>query len=201
MRKTAEPRASSANRANRRDKTPTKASLSDNKKAGKDQIRQLNTEEYLDLLPRKPSESKIRKFSVNSIINLPEFQKFQSDHLVLIPQIISYPFYDPLRGSSAFSTTKFNRQAANNIVNNDNHNIIPQTIATVASAGLPCTSYSSVKRLSRSRQIQNPNDDHDPEQAHIMRPSSLRQMTSKFDSMACFQEVSRLVIFLSDPLA
>jgi hypothetical protein len=28
-----------------------------------------------------------------------------------------------------------------------------------------------------------------------MRPSSLRQRTNKFDSISCFHEVSRLVIF------
>ena len=102
MRKKPEPRASSANRSKRYEKISPRSFSLDKKQSEKEQIRQLNTEEYLDLLPRKKSSLKTQKLSPNTILNLPEFQYFQSDHLVLIPQIASYPFYERLRGSSAF---------------------------------------------------------------------------------------------------
>jgi hypothetical protein len=193
MRKKSEHRALSANRANHREKVSPRFTSLEKKELEKGNVRQLNTEQYLDLLPRKNSQSIIQNLLANSILNLPEFLHFQSDHLVLTPQIASYPFYDRLRGPSAFSTTKFNRQST---ANNSNNNIISQTTTNV-SGGSPRTSYSSTKRLSRSRQIHETALNHD-QQTHIMRPSSLRQMTSKFDSVACFHEVSRLVIFFSD---
>jgi hypothetical protein len=198
MRKETEQRASSANRANRHGKMSPRFSSLDKKQSKEDQIRQLNTEQYLDLLPRKKSQLTTQKISTHTVLNLPEFYHFKSDHLVLIPQIASHPFYDRLRGPSAFSTTKFNRQAISNI--NSNNNIITQTTTTtttVVSGGSPRTSYSSKKRSSRSRQIHDTTNNHEPQQTHIIRPSSLRQMTNKFDSMACFQEVSRLEIFFS----
>ena len=94
-----------------------------------------------------------------------------------------------------FSTTRFNRQSTNNNSNNNN-NIITQTTTTttIISAGSPRTSYSSAKRSSRARQIHDTTNNHEQKHTHIMRPSSLRQTTNQFDSMACFQEVSRLVI-------
>ncbi|CAF2877629.1 unnamed protein product [Rotaria sp. Silwood2] len=188
MKNKIEQRSSSTYRKNCRDKNSLKLFSLEKKEFRKDQIRQLNTEEYLDLLPKKA-----RKLSTNTIINLPEFQNFQSDHLVLIPQIISYPFYDRLRGPSAFTATKFNRQSTNNTSNNNNNNnnnnnVMSQTITIATSGDLPRTSFPSVKRLSRSRQTHDTSNNHDQEQAHIMRPSSLRQMTNKFDSMACFHE-------------
>jgi hypothetical protein len=198
MRKKTEQRAASANRTNRREKISQKFSSLEKPECEKDKIRQLNTEEYLDLLPKQKAQPTIRKSSRNTLLNLPEFQYFQSDHLVLIPQIASYPFYDRLRGSSAFSTTKFNRQST---TNNSNNNIISQT-TTVISGDSPRTSYSSTKRLSRSRQTHDTTINHEQQQqqqqqlqTHIMRPSSLRQRTNKFDSISCFHEVSRLVIF------
>jgi hypothetical protein len=202
MSKKPEQRTASANRTNRREKRPSPRTFSlEKNQSEKDKIRQLNTEEYLDLLPRKKSQTTVRKLSTNTILNLPEFKYFQSDHLVLIPQIASYPFYDRLRGSSAFTATKFNRQSAtNNSNNNNNNNIISQTTTTtVISSGSPRTSHSSsTKRLSRSRQTYDTTINHEQQQqqqqTHIMRPSSLRQMTNKFDAITCFHEVSRLVI-------
>ncbi len=195
MRKKTEQRAASASRTNHREKTSPRFSSAEKASSGKETIRQLNTEEYLDLLPRKISPPTMETSPSKPILNLPEFQSFQSDHLVLTPQIVSNPFYDRLRGSSAFSATKFNRQSATN-----NTNITSQTTA-VGAGGSPRTSYSSTKRLSRSRQTHDhPNlnhEQHQQQQSHIMRPSSLRQMTNQFDSMACFHEVSRLVIFFS----
>lgn len=144
----------------------------------KEKIRQLNREEYLEFLPRKKPR-----------VNLPEFQSFQSDHLVLIPQIASYPFYDRLRGSSAFSSTKFNRQST----------AITTPTATGGSVGSPRLNQSSTKRSSRSRQSHDTTNNYEQQQqAQMMRPTSLRQMTNKFDSLACFQQVSRLVISFSD---
>ena len=190
MRKQPEQRAASANRTNRREKTSTRfSSLDKHHRFEKDRIRQLNTEEYLDLLPRKT----FQQASTKPIFNLPEFEHFQSDHLVLAPQIASYPFYDRLRGSSAFSTTKFNRQSATN-----NNNLPSQSTTTTAGAattvGSPRSSYSSTKRSSRSRQSQDSTINHE-QQTHVVRPSSLRQMTKKLNSIGCFHEVSRLVIF------
>jgi hypothetical protein len=206
MRKNTEQRAASVNRTNRRENFFPRFSSLGKSQSEKDKIRQLNLEEYLDLLPRKKSPTSIQKLSTNVTLNLPEFQYFQSDHLVLIPQIASYPFYDRLRGSSAFSTTKFNRQSTNNNSNNNNNNAISQiaTTTTAISGGSPRKTHSSTtKRLSRSRQTHDTTINHEQQQqqqqqTHIMRPSSLRQMTNKFDSMACFHEVSRLVIFFSD---
>lgn len=206
MRKKTEQRAASANRTNRREKLTPRTTSVDRNQSEKEKIRQLNIEEYLDLLPTKKTHLTTRKITKNPILNLPEFQYFKSDHLVLIPQIASYPFYDRLRGPSAFSTTKFNRQSTTNNTNhntnnNTNNNIMSQTATTtILSGGSPRTSRSSsTKRLSRSRQMHDTTMNHEQQQQqqqiHIMRPSSLRQMTSKFDSMACFHEVSRLVIF------
>jgi hypothetical protein len=198
MRKQTQQRAASANRTNRREKTSSRfSSLDKYNQFEKDRIRQLNTEEYLDLLPRKCFQPIRQQSSAKTIFNLPEFQYFQSDHLVLIPQIASHPFYDRLRGSSAFSTTKFNRQST---TNNNNISSQPTTTAatatTVGSGGSPRSSYSSTKRLSRSRQSHDSTINHEQQQqTHVMRPPSLRQMTNKFDSITCFKEVSRLVIF------
>ena len=83
-------------------------------------------------------------------------------------------------------------------------------ITTVGSTaiGSPHSSHSSTKRLSRSRQAhdttinyeQQQQQQQQQQQAQMMRPSSLRQMANKFDSMACFHQVSRLVISFSDSL-
>ncbi|CAF1198688.1 unnamed protein product [Adineta steineri] len=194
MRKKTEQRASSANRTYNRDKIFTKYSSLDKTAILKDKVRQLNLEEYLDLLPRKKSHTitTTQQLSTKITLNLPEFLCFQSDHIVLIPQIASYPSYDRLRGPSAFSTTKFNRQSANN------NNINSQTTATTANlsgGGSPRSSYTSAKRLSRSRQIQetnnnnnNNNHDHQQQQTHISRPTSLRQTMNILDSKGCFHE-------------
>ncbi len=204
MRKQTEQRAASANRTNRRDKTSARfSSLDKHHQVEKDRIRQLNTEEYLDLLPRKNFYPINQQPSTKTSFNLPEFQHFQSDHLVLIPQIASYPFYDRLRGPSAFSSTKFNRQSTtnNNNLPSQSTTVVAATATvatTVGSGGSPRSSYSSSKRSSRSRQSHDSTINHEQQQTHVMRPSSLRQMTNKFDSITCFHEVSRLVIFFSD---
>ena len=203
MRKQTEQRAASANRTNRRDKTSARfSSLDKHHQVEKDRIRQLNTEEYLDLLPRKIFQPINQQPSTKTSFNLPEFQYFQSDHLVLLPQIASYPFYDRLRGPSAFSATKFNRQSTTN-----NNNLPSQsttvgtgtaatTVGSGGGGGSPRSTHASTKRSSRSRQSHDSTINHDQQQqTHVMRPSSLQQMTNKFDSIACFQEVSRLVIF------
>jgi len=208
MRKQTAQRAVSVNRKDRRETTSSKYSFTENDPLDKDYIRQLNTEEYLNLLPRKTSVTTTRKFSDELSFNLPEFQSFKSDHIVLIPQIASFPFYDRLRGSSAFSSTKFNRQSIannsnnnNNNINNNTNNINSQVTSSTAmvSGGSPRPSYSSTKRLSRSRQSQDTAMIYEQQhpQMQIVRPSTARQMSNKFDSVTCFHEVSRLVIFFS----
>lgn len=180
MREQTEQRAFSVNRKHRRSKT----TCLDRTDMIKDKVRQLNKEEYLDLLPKSKSQIS-EKLSTNVKSNLPEFLSFRSDHLVLYPQIASSPFYDRLRGSSAFSTTKFNRQSTNN--NNPNNNIIGQTTAII-SGGSPRTSHyaSSSKRSSRSRAVCD-----QQQHAQVTRPSVLRQTTNTLDSLACFSHVSR----------
>ena len=181
-------RASSINRTDRSDKTsPSFSSRKNKNNSRKIDIRQLNTEEFLDLLPRKTSQSIIRTSSTNTPFNLPEFIHFQSDHLVLLPQITSYSFYDRLHNLSTLTTKKFNRQSIDNISNDKTINSKPTSII---SGGLPST-----KRLSRSRQIHHIPNSHDQTQAHTLRSTSLRQTTSKFDSMAYCHEVSRLVFW------
>lgn len=180
MKEQTEQRAFSVNRKHRRSKT----TCLDRTDMIKDKVRQLNKEEYLDLLPKSKSQIS-EKLSTNVKSNLPEFLSFRSDHLVLYPQIASSPFYDRLRGSSAFSTTKFNRQSTNNN-NNPNNNITGQTSAII-SGGSPRTSHyaSSSKRSSRSRAVCD-----QQQHAQVTRPSVLRQTTNTLDSLACFSHVS-----------
>lgn len=127
-----------------------------------EKIHQLNPKEHVDIS------------STNPPINLPEFLHFQSDHLLLTPQLISHPFYDRLRTSSTQQTSKFNRQS------------IPSQTTT----NHP-TVYSSIKRISRLRHSYDTVSYYEKQQKYPRR-----QKMSKFDSMSCFNEVSRLTIFL-----
>jgi hypothetical protein len=114
-------------------------------------------------------------FSTKNLhINLPEFIHFQSDHLVLTPKLTSHSFYDRLRNTSTFQTSKFNRQL-----------IIPQTITTNP------TVHSSTKRILRSRHSYDTVIYRERQQQKY----PIRSMMNKFDSMSCFNEVRRLVIF------
>ncbi|UJR25101.1 hypothetical protein I4U23_006461 [Adineta vaga] len=172
MRKQVEQRASSANRTNRRSNTMS----SDRTDMIKEKVRQLNTEEYLDLLPRKSPISE--NILTNKTSNLPEFLSFRSDHLVLNPQIASSPFYERLRGSSAFSSTKFNRQSTTN----NSNTIISQTIPIISGESSRSSHHSSSKRSSRSRQTFDQQQQQQQQHAPITRPSVLRQTTNTFNS-------------------
>ena len=204
MRNKTEQRASSAGRCRRR-KVSNKFSSMQKKDLTFPLIRQLNTEQYLDLLPKKKSESKTTQLIDPIDTNLPEFQNFQSDHILLPGLIASHPFYDRLRGSSAFSMSKLNRQTTNQ--NKINVLSSPTELEMVPSTISPRPSHSSSKRSSRSRQADDSKTNDLPlnqyqqqqqqQQTSIARPLSLRQMTNTFDSIACFHEVSRLVIFSS----
>jgi hypothetical protein len=154
-----------------REKTPKKSSLVKKLEFKSDNIRQLNTEGYLDLLPSKKYQSAYLT-PLNLHCNLPEFIHFKSDHLVLTPQFASCPF---------FGTTKFNRQ----LTNNNNNNISPTTVKP--------SNYTTTKRLSRSRHSCDTNIYHtkqQQQQQHHQR-HSMRPMPNKFDSVLCFNEVSR----------
>jgi hypothetical protein len=106
--------------------------------------------------------------SKNLHFNLPEFIHFQSDHLVLTPKLISHP----LRNSPSFPTNKFNRQS-----------IIPQTTTGI---------NSPTKRTPRPRHSYDTSIYYEKQQ---QQKYSIRSTVYKFDSMSCFNEVRRLVIF------
>ena len=153
MREQPAPRSSSANRSNRREKIPPRLPSFEMNRREPGKIRQLTSEEFLDFLPpKRRSSSKTKQPAAPVDSNLPEFLQFQSDHLVLVPQIVSHPFYDRLRGSSAFSTTKFNRQSAGNTTANDHIVTAAASVSAYPSGGSPRSTYTSTKRLSRSRQ-------------------------------------------------
>ena len=186
MRKKTEQRASSANRSSRREKISARFPSFERKELPpkQDGIRQLNTEQYLDLLPKNNNNRSLSSVQTN----LPEFLHFQSDHLVLSS--------DRSRGSSAFSLAKSNRQSTN----------LPSPTPTGAtsshpqSGSSPRASYATGKRSARSRQAHDSTINYgaQPVQAHLARPSSFRQMTSKFDAIGCFHEVSWRVISFAD---
>lgn len=191
MRKKTEQRASSANRSSRREKISARFPSFERKElpSKQDGIRQLNTEQYLDLLPKKNNNRSLSSVQPN----LPEFLHFQSDHLRLSS--------DRSRGSSAFSLAKSNRQS-----NNTLPSPIPSGAASsnLQSGSSPRASYATSKRSARSRQAHDSTINHSgaqPVQAHLARPSSFRQMTSKFDAIGCFHEVSRRVISFCRGLA
>ncbi|CAF0743296.1 unnamed protein product [Rotaria sordida] len=125
-----------------------------------------NIEEHLDLLPTNNYQSDL--LSINNYINLPEFIQFQSDHLVLTPQLTSQSLNDRLRNSSTFPTSKFNR-----------HSMILQT--TTANIGI----HSPTTRSVRSRYSYDTTIYYEKQR----QPKySKRSMINKFDSMACFKE-------------
>ena len=112
----------------------------------------------------------------NAHVNLPEFIQFQSDHLVLTPKLISYSFTDRIRSSSTLQTSKPNR---------------PTFLTQITTTTTNFTLQSPSKRLARSRHSYDTVMYH--EKQHRER-YSLRPTLTKFDSMSCFQEVSRLEI-------
>jgi hypothetical protein len=121
-------------------------------------------------------------------INLPEFIEFQSDHLVLTPQLAARPFHERLRGSSTFSTTKFSRPSNNN----------PSVSPTGSMNTMKTSNYTSAKRLSRSRYSYDTTVYQDKQQGQT---NTKRSTSTKFDSVSCFKEVSRRTHFPSLPLA
>ncbi|CAF2616811.1 unnamed protein product [Rotaria sp. Silwood2] len=106
--------------------------------------------------------------SINNYIHLPEFINFQSDHLVLTPQLTSHPLNDRLRNSSTLSTTKFHRQS-----------MLPQT--TTVNAGIHAAS-------KRSFRLRHSYDTTIYYEKHHQPKYSKRSIVNKFDSMSCFNE-------------
>lgn len=118
----------------------------------------------------------------NSRVNLPEFIQFESDHLVLTPKLTSLPYTERLRTSGNFQTNKSNRQS-----------LTLQTAPVIPTSN-PSNLSSSSKRSSRSRNSHDPIVRYDKQQSSRHSP---RTTLTNFDSMACFQEVSQLVLFES----
>ena len=108
------------------------------------------------------------KYSVNlssdSTINLPEFKQFQSDHLLVTPQLHTHPTHERPRSASSYSNPKLTRPALSN--------------ASAAS--------TQAKRLSRSRHSYDTTVYYEKQQKYSKRAT----MAMKFDSMSCFKEVS-----------
>ncbi|CAF4646124.1 unnamed protein product [Rotaria sp. Silwood1] len=123
-------------------------------------------EERHDLLPLNNYQTDLSL--INNHINLPEFINFQSDHLVLTPQLTSHPLNDRLRNASTFATTKFNRQS-----------MLPQT--TTVCTGI----HSPSKRSFRLRHSYDTTMYY--EKQHQPKYSK-RSIVNKFDSMSCFNE-------------
>jgi hypothetical protein len=94
---------------------------------------------------------------------------FKSDHLVLTPQLMSHSSSDRLRSLSASQISKSNRQ----------------------SMALQTTTNPQTKRISRSRHSYDSVAYHDKQQQKYPP----RSMPNQFDSMSCFNEVSRFMIF------
>jgi len=134
---------------------------------------------HQQLKPKEPFDLSSRDLH----FNLPEFLHFQSDHLVLTPKLISHSSYDRLRSSSTFQTSKFNRQPTPS----------PPTTSNP-------TVYSPTKRLPRSRHSYDTTLFYEKQQQQQQQQQySARQMMNKFDSMSCFNEVRRLVVFFFFP--
>ena len=155
-------------------------------------------------------------------VNLPEFEDFQSDHLLLAAHLLPNAHHDRSRSSSALSTSsKFHRTSSTN-TNNSNVNqasspkMVTNSVGgscsnnTNAAAHSPRSNYATSKRLSRSRQTHDTTINHASfsssssqqaqAQTQIARPISLRQMTTKFDAIGCFHEVRRTFDLLLLPL-
>jgi hypothetical protein len=147
----------------RNDKTSKKIFSPKKRKLKSDKIYSLNSSEHIEI------DSK------NLQNNLPEFIHFQSDHLVLTPQLNSHSSSDRLRSLSASQISKTNRTSQTT------------TITTIN----PMT-YPSIKRISRSRHSYDCVVYHEKQQ---QQKYSLRSIPNKFDSISCFNEVSRLEIF------
>lgn len=109
------------------------------------------------------------KYSVNlsnnSTINLPEFKQFQSDHLLVTPQLHTHPIHERPRSASSYSNPKLTRPVLSN--------------ASVAP--------TQPKRLSRSRHSYDTTVYYEKQQKYSKRAA----MSMKFDSLSCFKEVSR----------
>lgn len=203
MRKKTEQRASSASRARRRENLAARFPSLERKNKSNDS------------LSRKTVSS-----SATTIVplNLPEFENFQSDHLLLAAHLFPNTHHDRSRCSSALSTsTKFHRTSTSNN-NNNNNNVNQQTSSPkiVTSSNVnnnihsPRSNYATSKRLSRSRQTHDTTINHASfssssssqqaqSQTQIVRPISLRQMTTKLDAIGCFREVRKifdLLLFL-----
>lgn len=151
--------------ANRSEKTAKRIVSLKKSKLKSDKLRPLDRKEHLDLLSFRDLQN-----------NLPEFRHFQSDHLLLTSQFKTHPSSDRLRSSWAYSTSKPNQQ--------------PIPSPPPATINNP-TLYSPAKRISRSRYSYDSVISHQKQQAKY----SSRSLPRKFDSMSCFNEVSRLVIF------
>jgi hypothetical protein len=159
--------------ANRRGKTSKRIFASKKNDLKSDKFHQLNPEEYLDSGSSKTYQSDSLLTTVH--FNLPEFIHFQSDRLVSPSQLTSYRSYDRLRSPSTVSSSKFKRQS-----------MISQTTTNTASR-LPS------KRLSRSRHSYDATIYHEKQRQQQKHP--MRLIGNKIDSVSCFKEVSRLVIF------
>lgn len=209
MRDKVEPRASSTGRTHRR-KILQKHSSIERKSSKLQAISPLTSEQHFDLLRRKDPRKAIEQQIEAGNRNLPEFLNFQSDHL-LSGLITSRPLNDRSRGSSPFSTSKFNRQSANQ--NTINPLSSPTKATTILSTSSSRSNHSTGKRSSRSRQAHDTtishltSIQHHPKQKHqeqqerkqqqtnVTRPSSLPKMTNKNDSMTPFNKVSRIRIY------
>ncbi|CAF0749667.1 unnamed protein product, partial [Didymodactylos carnosus] len=125
--------------------------------------------------------------------NLPEFVHFQSDHLVLMPTTASLSFYDRLRGPSAFSYSRFNRQTSTLLATP----LATTTTTTgVAAEFNPITTISSSssrsnKRSSatdqyyRNRQQRMIEDEDDDYDEYLIRSTMIKK---KFEPLTCFHE-------------
>jgi len=105
--------------------------------------------------------------------NLPEFIRFESDHLVL-SSILNSPhsLHDRLRNASSFVPQKFARQSSH-----------PNS---TANSDVKTSNPSNNKRLSRARHSYDTTIYHEKQQQQ--QGSSKRTLTTKFDSISCFQE-------------
>lgn len=107
--------------------------------------------------------------------NLPEFIRFESDHLVLASILNSpHSLHDRLRNASSFVPQKFARQSSH-----------PNS---TANSDVKTSNPSNSKRLSRARHSYDTTVYHEKQQQQ--QGSSKRTLTTKFDSISCFQEVS-----------
>ena len=192
MRKISEQRASSVNRARRREKLAARFPSLERK----DNIRQLTNEQYLDLIPQKKSSRCEANTMIQTDIplNLPEFLNFQSDHLLLL--LLTGHIHCNSRSSTiSTNSTKFVRPSTNSHHRSSSPKITPHLAVNCSRSH-----YTTNKRSSRSRQTHETTFNHvlssspHSTHSHLVRPISLRQMTTKFDSMRCFEEVSRFVI-------